>query len=116
MRTLVASLSAAMALHVLSIGDVAASPRLDLLRRGRVYDGVGGLPGGGATSNFLLSYEPAVRREIMRLLFEPGYGAGLDILKMEIGSDDETGNSHYMIAPWLASRPAGQICPAIGAI
>ena len=54
------------------------------------YDGIGGLSGGGATSTFLMAYEPQIRSEIMDWMFKPDYAASLDILKVEIGCDDET--------------------------
>ena len=56
------------------------------------YDGLGGLSGGGATSNFIQSYAPKAKAAILDLLFSPGNGASLDLLKVEIGSDDETTN------------------------
>ena len=59
---------------------------------GRLYRGLGGLSGGGATSNLLRSYPTQARGEVLDLLFKPGYAASLDILKVEIGSDDETTN------------------------
>eukprot|EP00051_Salpingoeca_urceolata_P008306 m.104938 g.104938 ORF g.104938 m.104938 type:complete len:1154 (+) comp15683_c0_seq1:127-3588(+) len=54
------------------------------------FDGVGALSGGGATSNFLLAYPPKQRATILDWLFLPGFGASLDILKVEIGADDQT--------------------------
>lgn len=54
------------------------------------FDGLGGLSGGGATSNFFDSYKLEARNEILDLLFKPNYGAGLNILKVEIGTDDQT--------------------------
>jgi galactosylceramidase len=54
------------------------------------YDGVGGLSGGGATSTFLMAYDEPYRSEIMDWMFKPGFAASLDILKVEIGCDDET--------------------------
>ena len=53
----------------------------------RVYDGVGALSGGGATSKLLFSYAPKERAEILDLLFKPQWGASMDILKVEIGGD-----------------------------
>ena len=54
------------------------------------YDGIGGLSGGGATSTFLMAYEPEIRSEIMDWMFKPGFASSLNILKVEIGCDDET--------------------------
>ena len=57
---------------------------------GRRFDGIGGLSGGGATSTFLLAYKETQRSEIMDWMFKPGFGASLNILKVEVGSDDQT--------------------------
>jgi hypothetical protein len=54
------------------------------------FDGVGGLSGGGATSTFLMAYSPEYRSEIMDWMFKPGFASSLNILKVEIGCDDET--------------------------
>ena len=54
------------------------------------FDGIGGLSGGGATSTFLGGYEPSAREEILDWLFKPQYAASLNILKVEIGADDQT--------------------------
>ena len=54
------------------------------------FDGVGGLSGGGATSTFLMAYDDPIRSEIMDWMFKPGFAGSLDILKVEIGCDDET--------------------------
>ena len=52
------------------------------------FDGIGGLSGGGATSNFLFSYPDAAKTEILDYLFKPGFAASLAILKIEIGSGE----------------------------
>ena len=52
-----------------------------------VYYGVGGLSGGGSTSRLLIDYPKHVRDEILDFLFQPNFGASLQILKVEIGSD-----------------------------
>ena len=52
-----------------------------------VYYGVGGLSGGGSTSRLLIDYPKQVRDEILDFLFLPNFGASLQILKVEIGSD-----------------------------
>ena len=53
----------------------------------RVFDGIGALSGGGATSKLLFSYPPKQRAEILDILFKPKWGASMDILKVEIGGD-----------------------------
>ncbi|GAA3596004.1 galactosylceramidase [Agrococcus terreus] len=57
---------------------------------GRAYDGVGAVSGGGATSRLLLDYPAAERDEILDYLFRPGYGASLEMLKVEIAGDSNT--------------------------
>ncbi|XP_076017139.1 galactocerebrosidase-like isoform X2 [Genypterus blacodes] len=57
---------------------------------GRVFDGVGGLSGGGATSRLLVNYDEPYRSQILDFLFKPNFGAALHILKVEIGGDAQT--------------------------
>lgn len=57
---------------------------------GRVFDGVGAISGGGATSRLLLDYPAQERNEVLDYLFKPGYGASLQLLKVEIGGDTNT--------------------------
>jgi len=59
---------------------------------GRIFDGIGGLSGGGGTSRLLIDYPVKQRNEILDYLFKPGYGASLQILKTEIGGDVNTTN------------------------
>jgi hypothetical protein len=59
---------------------------------GRNFDGMGGLSGGGGTSRLLWDYPAQQRDEILDYLFEPNYGASLQILKVEIGSDANSTN------------------------
>jgi hypothetical protein len=56
----------------------------------RVYDGVGAILGGGGTARYLVDYPAPQRRAILDYLFKPGYGASLQLLKLEVGDD---GNS-----------------------
>ena len=62
------------------------------------FDGFGGLSGGGATSRFLPDYLEPSRSQILDFLFKPGFGASLQILKVEIGgggqSTEGTEHSH----------------------
>ena len=57
---------------------------------GRIFDGVGALSGGGGTSRLLIDYPPKQRKQILDYLFKPNYGASLQILKVEIGSDTDS--------------------------
>ena len=54
---------------------------------GRTFDGIGAISGGGGNSRLLIDYPPAERTAILNYLFKPGYGADLQILKVEIGGD-----------------------------
>ncbi|MGI8416622.1 MAG: hypothetical protein ACR2P2_10565, partial [Nakamurella sp.] len=54
---------------------------------GRVFDGVGAISGGGGNSRLLIDYPTKQRNQILDYLFKPGYGASLQILKLEIGGD-----------------------------
>ncbi|MGH9059388.1 MAG: galactosylceramidase, partial [Acidimicrobiales bacterium] len=53
---------------------------------GRVFDGVGALSA-GANTRLLADYPAAQRDQVLDYLFKPGYGADLQILKVEIGGD-----------------------------
>jgi O-glycosyl hydrolase len=54
---------------------------------GRVFDGVGAISGGGGNSRLLIDYPEPQRGQILDYLFKPGYGAAVQILKIEIGGD-----------------------------
>jgi O-glycosyl hydrolase len=54
---------------------------------GRVFDGVGAISGGGGNSRLLIDYPEPQRSQLLDYLFKPGYGAALQILKVEIGGD-----------------------------
>ncbi|NUT51029.1 MAG: galactosylceramidase [Saccharothrix sp.] len=78
-------------------GVVAASPAppaqaatsitLNGTSGGRTFDGVGAVSGGGGNSRLLIDYPEPQRGQILDYLFKPGYGAALQILKVEIGGD-----------------------------
>ena len=53
----------------------------------RLYDGMGAVLGGGGNARYLMDYPPAERSQILDYLFKPGYGASLQLLKLEIGGD-----------------------------
>jgi glycosyl hydrolase family 59/ricin-type beta-trefoil lectin protein/glycosyl hydrolase family 59 (putative galactocerebrosidase) len=54
---------------------------------GRVFDGIGAISGGGGNTRLLTDYPAAQQSQILDYLFKPGYGADLQILKVEIGGD-----------------------------
>src|ERR1700722_14300068 len=55
-----------------------------------VYAGVGAVLGGGGNARYLADYPPRQRDQILDYLFKPGYGAQLQILKLEIGGDSDS--------------------------
>ncbi|SEO90679.1 NPCBM/NEW2 domain-containing protein [Actinacidiphila rubida] len=54
---------------------------------GRTFDGIGAISGGGGNSRLLIDYPEPQRSRILDYLFKPGYGASLQMLKLEIGGD-----------------------------
>jgi hypothetical protein len=54
---------------------------------GRTFDGIGAISGGGGNSRLLANYPATQQGQILDYLFKPGYGADLQILKVEIGGD-----------------------------
>jgi hypothetical protein len=68
---------------------LARVTRIRVAARGgnRVYDGVGAILGGGGNARYLMNYPPRQRTQILDYLFKPGYGAALQVLKLEIGGD-----------------------------
>ncbi|XP_041669243.1 galactocerebrosidase isoform X2 [Cheilinus undulatus] len=74
--------------HIPNDGDAYILDDKDGL--GRVFDGIGGLSGGGATSRLLVNYAEPYRSQILDYLFKPNFGASLHILKVEIGGDAQT--------------------------
>ncbi len=61
--------------------------KVDGADTGRTFDGVGAISGGGGNSRLLIDYPAQQRSQILDYLFKPGYGASLQILKLEIGGD-----------------------------
>jgi galactosylceramidase len=55
---------------------------------GRVFDGVGAVSGGGATSCLLKDYPEPYRSQILDYLFKPKFGASMNTLFFQIGGDD----------------------------
>lgn len=56
---------------------------------GRTFEGIGGITSNGM-SKLLMDYPQAQRDDILDLLFKPFFGASLQHLKVEIGSDVNT--------------------------
>jgi hypothetical protein len=75
----------------------------------RVYDGVGAALGGGGNARYLMDYPARQRDQILDYLFKPGYGAALQILKLEIGGD---ANSSDGSEPSIEHAPGHVDCHA----
>src|SRR6185503_12221214 len=105
------SVWAVVAALLASTGIAAATPAaraaagtsitVDPASAGRTFDGVGAISGGGGNSRLLVDYPEPQRGQILDYLFKPGYGAALQILKVEIGGDTnstsgaEPSHSHF---------------------
>ena len=61
--------------------------KIDAAEKGRAFGGVGAISGGGGNSRLLIDYPAKQRDEILDYLFKPGYGASVQVLKLEIGGD-----------------------------
>ncbi|HZR43297.1 MAG TPA: hypothetical protein VFB12_24490 [Ktedonobacteraceae bacterium] len=72
--------------------DVITNITVDGNGSGKTFDGVGAISGGGGTSRLLYDYPPEQQKQILDYLFKPGYGASLQILKVEIGGDTNSTN------------------------
>jgi hypothetical protein len=83
----VLSLSLTAAAQERATPDLATKVQLDGAGTGRTFGGVGAISGGGGNSRLLSNYPAKQRNEILDYLFKPGYGASLQILKLEIGGD-----------------------------
>lgn len=59
---------------------------------GRIFEGIGAISGGGATSRLLIDYVEPQRSQIYDYLFLPNFGAALQILKVEIGGSCDSTN------------------------
>ncbi|HLI96827.1 MAG TPA: hypothetical protein VKT72_12170, partial [Candidatus Baltobacteraceae bacterium] len=71
---------------------LASTITIDGNSPGRTFDGIGAISGGGGTSRLLIDYPRKERSEILDYLFKPHFGANLQILKVEIGSDANSTN------------------------
>ena len=60
---------------------------IDAASGGKVFDGVGAISGGGGNARLLIDYPEPYRSQILDYLFKPGYGANIQIFKVEIGAD-----------------------------
>ena len=101
-----AALLAAGCVSVLTAPRAAAANGITVngTQGGRTFDGIGAISGGGGNSRLLADYPAAQQQQIYDYLFKPGYGADLQILKVEIGGDtnstDGSESSHMHTASW----------------
>ncbi len=92
------AISLTLLLAVCSLSSARAkSIVLDAQSDGRAFEGVGAVSA-GASSRLLIDYPEPQRSQILDYLFKPNYGAVLQHLKVEVGSDmnstDGTEPSH----------------------
>jgi O-glycosyl hydrolase len=79
---------------VLSLSAAGQTIVIDGESKGRIFDGVGAISGGGGNSRLLIDYPEPFRSQILDYLFKPNYGASMQIFKVEIGADmDSTDGS-----------------------
>jgi hypothetical protein len=76
---------------LISLSFAATPPNTNIAVNGnggdRTFDGVGAVLGGGGNARYLMDYPEAQRDQILDYMFEPDYGASLQLLKLEIGGD-----------------------------
>jgi hypothetical protein len=77
----------AVALAGPTTANAATTIAIDGTHGGRTFDGVGAISGGGGNSRLLTDYPEPQRGQLLDYLFKPGYGADLQVLKLEIGGD-----------------------------
>src|SRR6266571_4918334 len=71
-----------------AVADAGAGTRVGTATSTSItVDGGGAISGGGGNSRLLVDYPEPARSRILDYLFKPGYGANLQILKVEIGGD-----------------------------
>jgi O-glycosyl hydrolase len=89
LRWLVALLMVAAGMVVLpgQPASAATSVTISGSGAGRLLDGVGAVSGGGGNAKLLYDYPEPQRSQILDYLFKPGYGASVQLFKVEIGGD-----------------------------
>ncbi|WP_433206746.1 ricin-type beta-trefoil lectin domain protein [Dactylosporangium sp. CS-047395] len=77
-----------VAAQLVSTGAAAATTvTINGSAAGRTFDGVGAISGGGGNSRLLFDYPEPQRSQILDYLFKPGYGAAMQMMKVEVGGD-----------------------------
>lgn len=86
-RLLATAATATALLLVMPAAAGATMPiAIDGSDTGRTFDGVGAVSA-GASTRLLYDYPEPERSQVLDYLFKPGYGASLQLLKVEIGGD-----------------------------
>jgi hypothetical protein len=89
MRIIALALVLAFAVTPPSQADSDTQLTIDGRDTGRVFDGIGALS--GATARLLYDYPEPQRSQVLDYLFKPGFGAELQHLKHDMGSDGNNG-------------------------
>src|SRR5262249_29986463 len=79
--------SPAVLMSTLPLAQTSTTIAVDGRQGGRTFDGIGAISGGGGNSRLLINYPATQQSQILDYLFKPGYGANLQILKVEVGGD-----------------------------
>ena len=87
-RTVLLISTLGLAFPVFAIASQTVALRGDA--GGKVFDGIGAVSGGGATSVLLKDYPEPQRSQVLDLLFKPKFGASMSALLVEVPGD---GNS-----------------------
>ena len=86
MKSILQLLAAVLLFPLAALQADTVEIHLDANSPGRTFDGIGALSA-GASSRLLIDYSEPQRSEILDFLFKPGFGAALQINKVEIGGD-----------------------------
>ncbi|MFE5581323.1 ricin-type beta-trefoil lectin domain protein [Kitasatospora sp. NPDC056531] len=70
-----------------AVTTAATAVTIDGTQPGLTFDGIGAISGGGGNTRLLVDYPEPQRTQLLDYLFKPGYGASLQLLKIEIGGD-----------------------------
>ncbi len=76
-------------LLIMSNIDAQTTISLSANDKGRVFEGIGAVSAGASSRN-LIDYPDKERSEVLDFLFKPKFGAGLQHLKVEIGSGENS--------------------------
>lgn len=81
--------SGTLMLFIVTKIDAQTTISLNANDKGRVFEGIGAVSAGASSRN-LVDYPEKQRSEVLDFLFKPKFGAGLQHLKVEIGSGENS--------------------------